>query len=209
MTDPTFDAEYYTSNNYENYLERTFDALADDLENVLMLRKDDIIIDFGCGFGGLVNALHARGYSNTLGTDISNWAIDYGKAKFPNIKYSLQYYNRNVLDEINDHVIALDVLEHMPEHEIETVLNLASRRLQGYFIARMPVSNIEGEAFVLDVSNKDRTHITCHPKKWWYDMFRNTGYILVGTVNEAAMYDSPGVLVGVWRAAHMPERGAI
>lgn len=193
-----FDKAYYTTGNYRDYLRRKHDLLAKDIIDETGARLYDLIIDFGCGYGGLVNELNVLGYEKIHGTDISNWAIDYGKAVFPDIANRLQYYNRNLLSGVKNHVFFLDVLEHMPEHEAEFCLRLAGESLTGFVIARIPVSRTEGEKYVLDVSNNDTTHINCHCREWWIEFFTENGLGFVGDMQKKSIYSSEGVLSGKW-----------
>lgn len=192
--------QYFTRGNYSNYLERKFGALAQDIARELRLEPGQKLIDYGCGYGGLLFELHKMGFCNCFGTDISNWAVEYGRGVFPEIADRLHYYDRNLLCGGKEHLLLLDVLEHMPEYEAEFVLNLGGDGLAGFLLARIPVSAAEGETYVLDVSNSDATHITCHCRSWWLDLFSHMGYEFLGDVAREAIYSSAGVLSGKWRS---------
>lgn len=194
-----FDKNYFQNGNYQNYLTRDFDQLAADLIAELSFSPSDRIIDFGCGYGGLVWSLYNKGFKLVYGTDISNWAIEYGQSVFPTIKGNLQYYNRNLLSEPKEFILLLDVLEHMPIYEVECILKLASERLSKYIIAKIPVSLREGEKFFLDVSNNDPTHINCHSRNWWLDFFGSNNYSFAGELRTRSIYSSFGVLAGKWK----------
>jgi predicted TPR repeat methyltransferase len=193
-----YDKEYYTTGNYTDYLQRKFAVLAKDLIDLLKLEPFHKVIDFGCGYGGLIQELHDMGYSKVYGTDISNWAIEYGRGVFPDIADRLHYYNRNLLSGGKDYVLLLDVLEHMPVYEVEFVLKLAAADLSDSLLARVPVSANEGQKYVLEVSNNDLSHINCHCRKWWLDLFSESGYIFTGDITRPSIYSSEGVLAGTW-----------
>lgn len=195
-----FDEKYFSSVNYSDYLQRKFDLLAGDIIDEIKADVTDRIIDFGCGYGGLMYELFQANYRNIYGTDISNWAIDYGKKVFPDIADRLQYYNRNLLADEKNHVLFLDVLEHMPEHEAEFCLRFAGESLTGFVIARIPISLTEGEKYVLDVSNNDTTHISCHCREWWLNCFAESGLCFVEDIHKKSIYSSEGVLSGKWIA---------
>ena len=57
-----------------------------------------------------------KGIKDVHGTDISNWAVEYGKQVFPDLSRNIHYYTRDMLTERKDHVMILDVLEHMPDY---------------------------------------------------------------------------------------------
>lgn len=191
-----YDEKYYTSGNYENYLRRKFYDLAVDLANEIHLTCDKEVVDYGCGYGGLIEELWNMGFDHLYGTDISMWVIDYGKLKFPHIADKLHYHNVDRLTERFDHLFLLDVLEHMPETEIKTILTLAN--LRAFLVARIPVSAREGEEYVLDASNRDTTHICCHSRDWWVDFFDSNGYDFKGDIRRKSIYNSDGVLAGKW-----------
>jgi 2-polyprenyl-3-methyl-5-hydroxy-6-metoxy-1,4-benzoquinol methylase len=193
-----FTETYYKSANYTDYLSRRFDQLAQDVKNELGLDDSSRVLDFGCGYGGLMAALHDLGIHNIVGTDISQWAIDYGKEHLPHVAKHLQYYNRNILSMYHTDLVILDVLEHCPVYEIESILALARKGCAGKMLVRIPVSAREGEMFVLPVSNNDLTHITCHTKEWWIAKLLGCGFYLVNTVHRERIYDSPGVHAAVY-----------
>lgn len=194
-----FGQNYFTQRNYKDYLSRKFDALASDIVVTTHVYLTDPILDFGCGYGALLNAIHHLGFENVTGTDISQWAIEEGKRRFPHIASRLEYYNRNLLTLPNQLLVMLDVLEHMPEYEVENVLKLAAQGAKGQIVVRIPVCAVEGEPFILPVSNNDPTHITCHTKNWWFDQFTKAGLRCLGAVECHSIYDSPGVLAAIFQ----------
>lgn len=197
MITERFSGEYYQTRNYRDYLKRKFNLLAAELTADLDLSKTDHILDFGCGYGGLVAALFEGGFCNIHGTDVSQWAIEHGHETYPHLKHVLQYYNRDLLRQPAKLVIMLDVLEHMPQYEIESVLKLARAGCEKYFAVRIPVSAAEGEPFILPVSNNDPTHISCHTRQWWMECFKQAGFTKFSAYSQSTIYDSPGVIAGV------------
>lgn len=194
-----FGSAYYRQLNYRDYLSRKFDALAADLSGALKLTPEDRILDFGCGYGGLVAGLHAQGFKNTVGTDISQWSIEEGHRRYRHLRKNLQFYNRDLLRQPHDILIMLDVLEHMPEYEVKSVLKLARKGKPRLFAIRIPVCSMEGEAFVLPVSNNDPTHICCHSKEWWHKRFQKARFSLQNYFSLPTIYDSCGVLAATFK----------
>lgn len=189
---------YYKTRNYRDYLTRKFDTLAKELTDSCKIAMESSVLDFGCGYGGLLNSLWSLGYKSVEGTDISQWAIEEGHRRFKHLREHLQFYNRNLLRQRHDYIVMLDVMEHMPEYEIENVLKLARSGCVNSLIVRIPVSAVEGDPFVLPVSNNDPTHITCHTKTWWHKQFRQSGFEVAQHLSETTIYDSPGVLAAVY-----------
>lgn len=49
------------------------------------LRVPDRILDFGCGYGRVLQQLHEAGWVNTLGVDRSGSLIERGRRRFPHL----------------------------------------------------------------------------------------------------------------------------
>lgn len=193
---------YYRTRNYQNYLTRKFTALAEDIVFSIsppLEHCSSVFLDFGCGYGGLLNAFDELGWYGGWGTDISQWAIEEGHRRFPKLQERLQFYNRDLLRRHNNVILMLDVLEHMPEYEIESVLKLARKGCVNFLVARIPVCASEGEPFILPVSNNDPTHITCHTKVWWQKRFMEHDFTPHSYFSGNAIYDSPGVLACLYK----------
>lgn len=189
--------------NYLDYRTKRFSNLADNIIKIFGLNhssgynKDFKIIDFGCATGALLNELKNRGFNNIKGTDISNWAIEYGREVY-GLEDELEFYNRNLLYEGSDYIIMLDVLEHLPDYELEIILRLTRKGLKRLLLVRIPVSAVEGEDFVLDVSKNDRTHIQIHSKGWWIEKFNSFEFKFLYSIHMSSIYDSDGVMCAVF-----------
>ncbi len=188
-----FDKNYYvksTISNYDDYREKKFSGLADDL---LPYLKHKCVLDYGAATGGLIYELTER-YVYCEGTDISHWAVEFGKKHY-NLANLLHHYDPGLLSGMFDVVLFLDVLEHIPEDALHSLLG--SITVANTIIVRIPVAAIEGEDFVLEVSKNDKTHIQIHSKQWWLDLFAKYDYNLETVLNSTHIYDSKGVLAVV------------
>jgi hypothetical protein len=193
-----FNEAYYRTRNYRDYMTRKFDALASEIAAETHHFPEMPILDFGCGYGGLVEAFYRKGCQNIYGTDISQWAIEEGHRRFPVLKERLQFYNRDLLRRPSYLLLMLDVLEHMPDYEIEVVLGLARQGCIGALSVRIPVCDIEGHPFVLPVSNNDPTHINCHTKTVWNARFEKAGFVYHMPFDSSTIYNSPGVYAAIY-----------
>lgn len=179
------------ASNYEDYRRKKFDNLAKELIRMLKLTPSSNILDFGCATGGLLKSLRECGLKNIKGTDISYWAIDYGKANF-GLDEELEYHNINLLTDDFDVVFFLDVLEHVPSvGEIKRYLDLVKQHTM--IVVRVPVSRLEGEPYVLAVSQNDVTHVQCHCKEWWIALMEELGLVHQSILCGKYIYESKGV----------------
>jgi 2-polyprenyl-3-methyl-5-hydroxy-6-metoxy-1,4-benzoquinol methylase len=188
-----YNKDYYVDSkisNYQDYRKKKFSGLADDLYPYLAHKK---ILDYGCATGGLVHELYLRDVS-CKGTDVSRWAIDFGRQRYGFMKDKLVHDAFWLLQEDFGVVLFLDVLEHIPDDHLNCVLDMLKAN---QLIVRIPVSKIEGEDFVLDVSKNDKTHIQIHSRGWWLDTFKKYGYTAFVALNEPNIYNSEGVLAGI------------
>ena len=188
-----FEKHYYVkseTSNYEDYREKKFHELASDLYPFV---ADGEVLDFGAATGGLVHELRSRGV-DCVGTDISYWAVNFGRQHYGLSSQELQYHNIQLLEEAKDTVLFLDVLEHIGSKELEEVVKLLSAK---QLIVRIPISKNEGEDFVLDVSKNDKTHIQIHGRDFWLDLFKKNGYHTFMPFCSKSIYDSEGVLAGI------------
>lgn len=83
--------------------------------------KDSLIMDIGCGAGGLATFIKDNGYKNYYGFDYSQNAINQSKKRIPEWKdrfFVHDCYKLNKLD-INFKIgIAIEVLEHLEDLKI-------------------------------------------------------------------------------------------
>jgi len=195
----SFNESYFiggAESNYIDYNTKQYDKLAFDIFKIMKLKKDEIVLDYGCATGILTKALNK--YTICYGTDISNWAINYG-IKQNKFKSKLLYYNyQNIFLKYNfvHKFVILDVLEHCKLKEIKRIFNnIKSGKCR--ILVRIPVSAVEGDDYLLECSKKDKTHIQCHSKTWWHKLFLSLGFDVCQIVRQKTIYDSDGVLVWI------------
>jgi len=63
------------------------------------LQKDDLILDFGCGYGRIIELLTRNGFNNIYGYDPDEYLISIAKDKLPNIKF---YNNLDALIKVKE-----------------------------------------------------------------------------------------------------------
>ena len=127
----------------------------------------DSCIDFGCAKGFLVHALRLMDL-NAYGEDISKYALDNCH---PDVKEYLSLPNNNKCDLL----IAKDVLEHIEEDELPSILNkLHSKASQFFFTIPLGDNN----RFRIKEYEIDVTHVTKKDEQWWLELFNKNGFKL-------------------------------
>lgn len=189
-----FGAGYYQTGNYEHYLSRgaRYDRLARELDEFLdrvcLRRRDDPVLDLGCGPGLLVRSLRALGYSRVYGYDPSEWAVT--AAGLPEVTTDLNA----TLERRYGLTLALDSLEHADDP-----VEILSRLRTDTLIVRVPVTVEHGGRYVLDVSEADQTHKVRLTHMGWRTLLARAGWSHVVSLNLSTLYDSDGVHVAMYR----------
>lgn len=185
----TFGPNYYQTGNYVDYLNRAerYGKLAKEIAPVI----SGSTLDFGCGVGFLVDGLQKIDMQ-IQGYDISSWAIHYGTEilKIPNLTDQW-----NDLKPSYETLLGLDVFEHMSILDIKFILHKIQIKT---IVARIPVAKKANEDFVLDVSKRDKTHITCMTKNQWDNLFLSCSYSPQLILNYEHIWESEGVLSRVY-----------
>jgi SAM-dependent methyltransferase len=188
-----YNADYYKSSNYADYLERadrykkTAYELVDLLRKLNLINRESRIVDYGCAVGFLLEGFYELGYRDVAGYEVSDWAIAEGTRRGNDItKWD---------DSVNwaqsaDVLTALDVFEHMEDAEIKRVLKVLT---PSCLILRIPTSVDGGKTFALEVSRQDPTHINCKTKDQWIQFLQKLGYETCLKLNLYTIYDTPGV----------------
>ena len=75
------------------------------------VKKEDTILDVGCGYGRTLNELNQFGFNHLIGIDFSEGMIERGKELYPNIEFRLMKDSKiDLPDNSVDSVILLAVL---------------------------------------------------------------------------------------------------
>lgn len=195
-----FEKDYYVRSkisNYEDYRKRNLDKMASELKDYFKWDENTRILDYGAATGCLLSALKLLGIKYLIGTDISYWAIEFGRKKYNLSNNELQHYNRELLEQEFDYILMLDVLEHICDEELDQTLCMTNTG--NILLVRIPIAAKEGDGYLLEVSNCDKSHIQCHDRQWWKSLLARHGYVFNGTINLPTIYDSDGVFVGIFK----------
>jgi SAM-dependent methyltransferase len=140
------------------------------------IAADARILDFGCGFGQLITALKALGYSRAEGADVEPAAIaacrQHGDTVY-DLRAEGRFYDLN--QGQFDLVVTQHVLEHIPKSEVvETVRNL--RLLlspKGVLVVAVPNAQAFTGAYW---AYEDFTHQTLYTSGGIYYVLRAAGF---------------------------------
>ena len=188
--DEPYDADYFLRGRetgkslYNNYT--WMPALTLPMATTIVkhcgISAQDRILDFGCARGYTVKALRLQGYA-AYGVDTSKWAVENSP---DDVK---PYISRSINGvwgaHIFDWIIAKDVLEHIPFVN-GTIVELMNRAAKGLFVV-VPLSEFNGQRYVIEEYEKDVTHIQRMNLVTWTQMFLRPGWRV------EASYRVPGI----------------
>ena len=135
------------------------------------IHKGSKILDVGCGVGILVEQFNKLGY-DAIGIDINHSAIDnsicpkkgFLVENIANLEYSENYF---------DLVVSREVLEHIPQQEIDKSIQELDRVSKGLMIHIIAVTK-RGKS-----ATKDPTHVNVQTENWWVSKFQQYGYKVI------------------------------
>ena len=123
--------------------------------------KDKEVLDIGCGRGDVVHYCAKAGSKMVLGIDFSNDAINIAadfNAGYPNVELIQMEATDIDFHEVVDVVFLLDVIEHIPDEEMQVVYRKIYSALKnnGLLILNTPFykSSADKDCSDLDTGNK-------------------------------------------------------
>ncbi len=158
----------YDSHYYKNYSPSTyarnkewlefFDTIA---ENIIATIHPETVLDAGCAWGFLVEALRKRGVA-AWGVDISEYAINQ-------VHESVKPYCRvgsltEPLERHYDLIVSIEVLEHMPQKAARQAIANMCQYSDDFLISSTPFDY------------KEATHINVQPPAYWARLFALEGF---------------------------------
>lgn len=138
--------------------------------------RDDYVLDFGCARGYVVKAFKKLGYC-AFGYDPSEWAIEHCDEQVKNnVTSSPDLWKSRGYDWL----IAKDVLEHIPDEELTTVIDdLTAHARKGVFVV-VPLSPAPGLPYVVPEYEQDVTHVQRLDLAAWMNLLQRDGFAVQG-----------------------------
>jgi predicted TPR repeat methyltransferase len=173
-----FDYDYYENgvktgiSGYQNYSWMPTRSIPEAI-SIIEKIQFNTVMDFGCAKGFLVHALNLLG-KDAIGVDISEYALN---TCLPQVKDKLHLIDKP-LPELGlkaDLLIAKDVLEHIPEEEIDTVLSEFYQVCDQAFLV-IPLG--DNDSFRIREYEMDKTHVTKKDEEWWINKINKAGFKL-------------------------------
>jgi len=139
-------------------------ANLDFLARTNLLQPGDRILEIGCGIGTVVAELVRQGYE-AMGTDISQVAIEYGRAKYSAVRLEVQPAEElPYADGTFDIVLSFDLFEHIAR--IDRHVGEVHRVLKpgGHYLFETPnkLSNVVSETLAYKSLKWRRVHPSLH-----------------------------------------------
>lgn len=152
--------------------------LAFHIIELLQIKKEHTILDYGCAKGYLVKALRLLN-RQSYGVDISEYAINNADKYIEN--YVKHIHNVEDIKENYDFVISKDVFEHIPKNTLTHIVSYLRKITKTMFVV-VPLG--DGTKYFIDSYELDKTHIIRENKDWWINLFQNSGFTNIQYFNK-------------------------
>lgn len=127
-------------------------------------KPEGLVVDFGCGTGRASIELAKAGHSVFL-VDFADNCRDEEAKHLPFLEWDLT----RPMPMRSPYGLCTDVMEHIPEKDVSTVLANILEASESVFFQISTVQDTFGEVI------HQRLHCTIRPHDWWADQFRSLG----------------------------------
>lgn len=142
----------------------------------LPAEKDAHILDIGCGGGHFLYFLKKKGYTNSIGIDLSSEAIEMVRKRItPRVEQADAFGFLPTQRDTYDAIYSGDMIEHIPKERVLDFLSLVRDALKpgGVLLLRLP--NM-GNPFALHNRYRDFTHECGYTEKSIYQVLYVCGF---------------------------------
>lgn len=159
--------EYYWRRQWSLSSERVGERFA--VDKLCRLLDFKTVLDVGCGPGQSVHWLLEHGY-DTKGCDISRYVVDNPVPELhdKNVLHCAPASDLPFADNSFDVVFCTDVMEHIPEENIDTSIREMARVVRKYLFLTICL-------YPSSLRNLVEYHATIRPRDWWEARFAAAG----------------------------------
>lgn len=190
-----FDSAYFdvpgSKSSYDGYVDDgRWGPVAD---KIIEIFNPTSILDFGSAKGFLVKELLKRGI-DAYCADISKYAFETAPESVASRFLLLEDHRIPLDDRSIDLCVSRDVLEHMPEDQLDSVILEIMRISQRQFFAVTGGNTVEEQEYA---RMNDISHVTIRPEEWWIDRLLRLGYLgaFVLNIPRVISKDKPELLI--------------
>jgi SAM-dependent methyltransferase len=146
------------------------EEVAQTFIDIAEVKKDDVIIDFGCGTGRGAKRIHDLTGCEFVMVDFANNSLDDA------VKADFNWYTKVIhdlsqpLDLESEKGYCTDVMEHIPPDQVDSVLNNVMRASKRVFFQISLIDDVCGSMI------GQKLHLSVHPFEWWIEKFKALGY---------------------------------
>jgi SAM-dependent methyltransferase len=123
------------------------------------VRREEPILELGCGAGYLLELLELWGFSHVMGIDISREQVELARARALNARVADVFEYLGAVEQSFGAVIAVDFFEHFTRDELVALVPRIHRVLRHNGILLIQTANGQG-LFPRQVIYGDFTHLT-------------------------------------------------
>ena len=136
-------------------------------------KEGETVVDWGCGTGRAGHFLHKEGLDVTL-VDFAVNCLDEQVAADLGDKF-IEHDLSQPIDLRSDYGVCCDVMEHVPEEQVDAVLlNILQNSLHVFF----QISTVEDHFGHAIDEIGEHLHVTVKPYSWWLQKFADFGCII-------------------------------
>ncbi len=157
----------YSWNRLGSYFQKTAKHIVDKF-------SPKSVLDVGCAKGYLVKSLIELGV-DAKGIDPSEYALSGAHEDVKSKLTSGVVQSIPFDDNTFDVVTCFDVMEHIPEADIDIALSEMIRVSKQWVVLRLVTKELPDDI--------DKNHATIHDKEWWIDKIQKVGGIVNQTEN--------------------------
>ena len=176
-----YDAQYF--NSFADRIPWYRDIIASRMASIVrQVATGGRLLELGCGDGRLL-ALLAKDFDVT-GIDISEFAIARARQRLPNANLLVGDVAACALDCRYGVVLALNLLEHLPDPAAVMMRVGDMLEENGKFIFAVPNRyGLVGSALVALMNRMDRTHISTYSRERWLELAGELGFGQIRVLN--------------------------